>query len=116
MVVLIVVAAVCFIAGVAAASQWLPDLAEGPVGTASFFVVCGLSGAALGLLGVNIDSMVRGLESSGRGELGTLIVTNGLVSILRDSGTVAGLALIAYLLAPGPQHEIPQPQARDPHT
>ncbi|HWX44741.1 MAG TPA: hypothetical protein VNY52_05410 [Solirubrobacteraceae bacterium] len=116
MVVLIVVAVVCFGAGVAAASQWLPDLEESSVGTIAFFVVCGLSGAALGLLGVNIDSMVRGLESSGRGELGTLIVTNGLVSILSDSGTVAGLALIAYLLAPRSQRETTQPGAGDPSS
>jgi hypothetical protein len=35
MVVLIVVAVVCFVVGIYAASQWLPDLAKGPVGRLS---------------------------------------------------------------------------------
>jgi len=115
MVILIVVAVVCFVAGVTAASQWLPDLADGSVGAIAFFVVCGLSGAALGLIGVNVDSMVRELKEGGRGGFETLIVTDGLVSILRDAGTIAGLALIAYLLAPGPNRpETASPTADSP--
>ena len=105
MVVLVVVAAVCFTAGVFAATRWLPELDEGPVGAIAFFVVCGLSGAAAGLIGINVDSVVRALEREGGANLETFIVTNGLVSILRDSGTIAGLALIAYLLAPKPRRE-----------
>jgi hypothetical protein len=75
-------------------------------------VICGLCGAALGLVGINIDSIVRESQHSG-GELDTLFVANGLVAILRDSGSVAGLALIAYLLALHPR-EAPQPAAEVP--
>jgi hypothetical protein len=99
MVVLIVVAVACFSAGVYASARWLPPLAEGTVGTISFFAVCSLCGAALGLIGINIDSVARQLGERDS-ELETLIVTGGLLGILRDSGTVAALALIAYLLAP----------------
>jgi hypothetical protein len=108
MIVLIVVAVVCFVAGVTATSHWLPDLADGRVGAIAFFVVCGLSGAALGLIGIDIDSMVRSLEVGGRDGFESLIVANGLVSILRDGGTVAGLALVAYLLAPRATDAKPQ--------
>lgn len=100
MVVLVVVAVACFSAGVTAASRWLPDLEAGPVGTIAFFVVCGLSGASLGLIGIEVDQIVRALKEGGRDGLATFVVTNGLESILRDAGTLAALALIAYLLAP----------------
>jgi hypothetical protein len=110
MTVLIIVAVVCFVAGTYASSRWLPELAPGPVGTIAFFVVCGLSGAALGLVGINIDQLVRGLEESeGSGRLRALIVSNGLTDILRDAGTIAGLALIGYLLAP----KAPRERARE---
>ena len=72
----------------------------GPVGSIAFFVVCGLSGAALSLIGINIDSIVRQLERGGGGDLTTFILTNGLASIFRDAGTIAALSLVAYLLAP----------------
>jgi hypothetical protein len=35
MVVLVVVAVVCFIAGIIAVTRWLPDLAQGPVAAAN---------------------------------------------------------------------------------
>jgi hypothetical protein len=65
----IVIAVVCFFAGAGAASRWLPDLAPGPVGGLAFFAVCGLFGAALAALGVNVDYLVRTLEGSGPGDL-----------------------------------------------
>jgi hypothetical protein len=107
MVVLIVVAVVCFIAGIFAVTRWLPDLAEGPVGATAYFVVCGLSAAAVGLVGIDVDQIVRQLARSEGGEdITTLVVAGGLTSILRDAATVAGLALIGYLLAPKRQrHE-----------
>lgn len=104
MVVLIVVAVVCFLAGVIASSWWLPDLAEGPVGAIAFFVVCGLSGGALGLVGIHLDSMVRELEHPLLpSRFDAEIVGNSLTEILWEAGSVAGLALIAYLLAPKPE-------------
>jgi hypothetical protein len=102
MVVLIVVAVACFLAG--AASRWPPPLADGPVGSIAFFVVCGLAGAALVLIGIDTDSMVRGLERESFGGLGNAwVVGNYLLVVLRDAGTLAGLALIAYLLSPRPK-------------
>jgi hypothetical protein len=114
MVVLIVVAVSCFAAGSYAAARWLPALADGTVGAIAFFVVCGLAGVAVALIGVNVDSIVRQLEETGlrrSGEFEVLVVSSGLVSILRDSGTVAALALVAYLLAPKPPRSEPAPAA-----
>jgi len=114
MAVLIVVAVVCFSAGSYAAARWLPALADGPVGTIAFLVVCGLGGVAVALIGINADSIARQLEQTGLrsgAEFEVLIVSTGLVSILRDSGTVAALALVAYLLAPKPPRAEPAPLA-----
>jgi hypothetical protein len=99
MVVVIVVAVACFSVGILAVTRWLPELAEGPVGTMAYFVVCGLSAAAVGLVGISIEQIVRGVETSS-GRFKEFVVAGGLTSILRDAGTVAGLALIGYLLAP----------------
>jgi hypothetical protein len=101
MVVLVVVAVACFLAGSVGLSRWLPELAEGPTGTMVFFVVCGLGGAVLALIGIDVDGIVRGLgEHHTTQGLKIFVVTDGLVAILRDAGTVAALALIAYLIAP----------------
>jgi len=108
MVVLIVVTVACFGAGVVAVSRYLPELADGPAGTLAFFVICGLSGAAVGLVGLHVYLTIRQLEETSRGQFSELVVADGLTSILLDSGTVAGLALIAYLLAPR------QPSAASP--
>jgi hypothetical protein len=114
MLVLIIVAVVCFVAGVYSSSRWLPELADGPVGSVAFFVICGLSGAAIGLIGIHVDSVIRSLERSGLGgkSFDTLIVADGLASMLRDSGTVIGLALVAYLLAPKAPRESDQISSR----
>src|SRR5689334_18365810 len=100
MTVLLLVALICFVIGVYAASRWLPPLGAGPVGAIAYFVVVGLSGAAFGLVGINVDQTVRGLERSDSGALEDLVVANGLANIMRDAGSVVALALIAYLLAP----------------
>jgi hypothetical protein len=116
MVVLIIVAVACFTAGTFAATRWLPDLESGPVGGIAFFVVCGLCGAVLALLGINVDSIVRELQESGgfgglrtNTRLETSILSQGLLSIMRDCGTVGALTLIAYLLAS--KQSIPQDPA-----
>jgi hypothetical protein len=112
MVVLVVIAVACFVAGVMAAARWLPDLEEGPVGTMAFFVICGLCGAVVGLFGLNIDAMIKQAESLGRGGFEQVAVASGLLNILRDCGSVAAFALIAFLLAPRPSDQpdrIPTP-------
>jgi hypothetical protein len=99
---LVIIAVVCFIAGVAASTRWLPPLADGPVGGLTYFIVCGLAGASLATVGIYVDSTIRALERHGEftGSLESVIVSDGLLGICRDAGMLAGLALIAYLLAP----------------
>jgi len=100
----LVIFVVCLAVGVVAGSRWLPELAAGPVGGLAFFVVCGLLGGALGLVGMHIYSIVetldrfgsRGLTGFGKGE----IVATGLRSMLFEAGSLLGLAAVVYLLAP----------------
>ena len=101
MVVLVIVAVACFAAGIWAATTWLPPLAEGSVGTLIYFVVCGLAGAALVIFGVHVWEIVRELEQNYRPILGNeAILASSLVETLWQSGTIAALAVIPYLLAP----------------
>jgi len=100
----IIIAVVCFVAGVVAASRWLPDLEAGMLGTIAFFIVCGLCGAVVAIVGAYIYLIVRDVEQSGKLEILNPIA-GLLAAMLRDGGTVAGLALIAYLLAPKPPRE-----------
>ena len=94
----IVIAVGCFAAGVWAASRWLPELAPGPVATLAFFAVCGLLGAALCVVGLHIDFLVRAIEENGRDH--AELVAGELSSMLQDGGTLVGMALIVFLLAP----------------
>lgn len=105
MVIPAVIFVICFCAGVWASTRWLPPLAEGAVGGIAFFGVCGLLGAALGLTGLHIYSIVRtaedfgsGFPSNGRGGL----LASGLEQLLFEVGSIFGLALVVYLLAPPP--------------
>ncbi|HEV3048423.1 MAG TPA: hypothetical protein VGY13_13805 [Solirubrobacteraceae bacterium] len=93
---------VAAVAGSWAASRWLPDLAAGPVGGLAFFLVCGLAGAALGLIGMHVYLMVREAESKEAFFSGASIASE-LASMAFDAGSVAGLAAIVYLLAPAPE-------------
>jgi hypothetical protein len=100
-VVLAIVVVACFVAGMWAATTWLPPLAEGPVGTLVYFVVCGLAGAVLTIFGIRIWGIVHDLENMGTGFPGTSeIVASGLETLLWDCGSLAALTLVAYLLAP----------------
>ncbi len=92
-----------FVAAVWAAARWLPDLAPGPVGGLTFFVVCGLAGAAAGLAGLHVYEIVRGLEeTSGSGpfERKGDVLAAGLVSMLYECGLIAGAAVAVFLLGP----------------
>lgn len=94
---------VCFCAGVWASTRWLPPLAEGTVGGIAFFGVCGLLGAALGLAGLHIYTTVRTVENFGGGlpsEAKGDLLASGLAQLLFEAGSVFGLALVVYLLAP----------------
>lgn len=95
----VVIFIVCVGAGVAAGARWLPNLADGQVGGLAFFVVCGLLGAALGLVGLHVFLIVEDLNhfrGGGRAE----IVAIELRSMLWEAGSVLGLASAVYLLAP----------------
>jgi uncharacterized membrane protein YhhN len=98
----VVIFVVCISAGVFAGSRWLPDLAGGTIGGLAFFVVCGLLGASLGIVGVQIYSIVRNTEVLGDLSSST-IVADGLTEILWQAGSLLGLAAIVYLLAPRAQ-------------
>jgi hypothetical protein len=91
-------------AGAIAGSRILPDLAAGSVGGLAFFTVCGLLGAAAGLLSVHIYSIVEGLEHSS-GQFQREIVANGIVEIAFEVGSLLALTSIVYLLAPAPELE-----------
>src|ERR1700685_118502 len=104
MVVLVLIAVACFVAGAIAAARWLPDLAEGQVGTMAFFVICGLCGAVVSLFGLNIDAMIKQAERLGQEGEQTAIAL-GLLDILRDCAPISAFALIAFLLAPRPSDQ-----------
>jgi len=98
---------VCLVVGVGASARWLPDLAAGPIGGLAFFVVCGLLGAALALVGLHVYSIVEGLSHSGgftevRNQKAE-ILASGLQSMLWDAGSLFGLAFAVYLLALAPE-------------
>jgi hypothetical protein len=92
----------CLSAGAVAGSRWTPDLAVGQVGGLAFFIVCGLLGAALGLVGMHVYLMVEQLENI-RGVSQGEIVAEGIRDILFEAGSVLGFAVVIYLLAPPPE-------------
>jgi hypothetical protein len=92
----------CFAVGVVAAARWLPDLALGQVGGIAFFVVSGLAGAALGLVGLHLYQTVLTLDNATlmEGAAKADVLSSWLVLMLRDAGSIVGFAAIVYLLAP----------------
>jgi hypothetical protein len=103
MVVFGIVVVACFVAGMWAATTWLPPLDEGPAGTLVYFVVCGLAGAVLALAGIRVWQIVHALEYRSFGGFGSEVVATGVGELLWESGSLAALALVAYLLAPKAQ-------------
>jgi hypothetical protein len=94
--------------GVLAGARWLPDLAPGQVGGLAFFMVCGLVGAATGLIGVHIYSIVEELNhlSGGGGLTRGEVVAQGLRVVVYEAGSLLALAGVVYLLAPaGPEED-----------
>jgi len=109
----ILIFVVCLCAGAFAGAQWVPGLDAGPVGGLAFFVVCGLIGAGLGAIGLNIYEIA---ESPGA--LGTtgehVVIASGLHQMLFEGGTLFALAAGVYLLAPpSPEYEDDQGQAHN---
>lgn len=95
----VVIFVVCLCAGVVAGTRWLPALAAGVVGGLAFFVVCGLLGAALALVGLHVYSIVEDVNAFSGLKHGE-VVAGGLASMLWESGSLAGVAAVVYLLAP----------------
>jgi hypothetical protein len=89
-------------AGAVACSRWLPDLAPGSVGDLAFFLVCGLAGAAAGLLAMHIYLIVGELNhfvggnELARGE----VLAGGIRNLTFEVGSLIGFASVVYLLAP----------------
>jgi Flp pilus assembly protein protease CpaA len=98
----VVIFVVCFAGGTAGAARWLPDLDVGPIGGIAFFLVCGLAGAALAVVGLHVYSLVSELEKFriGPGVEKGEIVAGVLRNIAIDAGSLTGFAAIVYLLAP----------------
>jgi hypothetical protein len=87
--------AACLVAGAFAGSQWLPSLAAGPVGGVAFFAVCGLLGAALGVIGLHIYEIVEASRF-----FRNAVVAAQLSDMLFQAGAILGLGVAIYLLAP----------------
>jgi hypothetical protein len=76
-------------------------LDAGLVGGLAFFVVCGLLGAALGLVGLHIFLIVEELAHGDLGSRGNgEILAYSLTSMLWEAGSLLALAAVVYLLAP----------------
>lgn len=90
-------------AGVIVSSRWIPDLATGSAGGLAFFLVCGLVGAAAGLLSTHIYIVVEELKHlpsrASQGE----IVAGFLRNLSFELGSLLGFAGVVYLLAPAPE-------------
>lgn len=104
----IIIFILCFCIGAVGSGQLLPDLAAGSVGGLAFFAVCGLLGAALGLIGMHTYLTVESLNHAGGvfpggGNFKAETLAEGLTSILFDGGILVGLAAGVYLLAPPPE-------------
>jgi hypothetical protein len=93
-----VIYVLCLSAGVVVASQWLPSLAPGAIGGVAFFVVCGLLGGALGVVGLSIYGIV---ELNVGSQFADQAAANDLADMMWQAGLLAGLAMTVYLLAPG---------------
>jgi len=93
---------VCVVAGAVGGTRWLPDLAAGPVGGLAFFVVSGLLGAGLGLVGLHVYSIVEELNNLGdfAGARKSEIIAAGLQSMLWEAGSIFGIGAAVYLLGP----------------
>lgn len=99
----VVIFVVCLGAGAVAGARWLPDLAAGPVGGLAFFVICGLAGSALALVGLHVYSIAEELHTGGLAGLGNAkaeILASGLQGMLWEAGLLFGLAAVVFLLAP----------------
>ncbi|MBA3806982.1 MAG: hypothetical protein H0X28_01105 [Solirubrobacterales bacterium] len=106
----VIIFIVCFCAGAVTSGQILPDLAAGSVGGLAFFIVCGLLGAALGLVGLHTYLILDALKQSvgsipGVGDFKATTVAHGLDEILLEAGVLVGLAAGVYLLSPPPFEE-----------
>jgi hypothetical protein len=96
-----IVAVVCFIGGMWAATTWLPPLAEGPVGTLAYFVVCGLAGAVIAVVGIHVWQIGHIAKvKEGPKYLHEEGIIGYVDSLMWETGTLAALAFIAYLLSP----------------
>jgi hypothetical protein len=78
-----------------------PPQAPGSVGGLAFFLVCGLAGAALGNFGMHVYLIVRTAEEARSFQAES--VATQLQIMAFETGSLAALASIVYLLAPAPE-------------
>jgi hypothetical protein len=93
---------VALVAGAAISANWLPELAAGQVGGLAFFAVCGLIGAAFGLLGMHVYLIAEEIDHFPNivGPSHGVTMAAGIRSICFDDGSLLGFAGVIYLLAP----------------
>jgi hypothetical protein len=92
----------CFVIGAMAATRWLPELAPGPAGGMAFFAVDGLLAGVLALAGLHVYLAIRTTELRGLGATKAYTVASELKNFLFEGGTLFGLAMVVYFLAPEP--------------
>jgi len=87
----------CLVVGVLAATRWVPELPAGTIGGIVFFVVCGMAGAAVAVVGVNVFLMVE----SGRFIPGgsPTVIAGYLSEMSWEVGLLLGVATLLYLVA-----------------
>jgi hypothetical protein len=95
----------CFIVGASATARWLPDFARGSVGGFTFFVVCGLLGAATAVFALRIYVLAE-IHSFGEGVLRNTDVASSLEQIMWECGLLVALAVALYLQAPKPERPV----------
>lgn len=107
MVLLVIVIVACFVAGVWAATRWLPPLADGVIGTIVFFIVCGVAGAVVAVAGIHVWQLVYDLTRREYGLGAPDFVADSVSDLLGQVGLLATLGAIAYLVAPKPERPDP---------
>jgi hypothetical protein len=90
-----VIFAGCLIAGVFAATSLVPDLPGGVVAGIVYFVVCGMVGVAVALVGLDIFQMVEGPSFTGR----SFVVAGELSDMGWQVSLVLGVAALLYIAA-----------------
>jgi hypothetical protein len=98
--------------GAVVAARCLPELPAGPVAGMAFFLVCGLFGCAVALIGLHAYLVVEEINhlppELQKGET----LASGLRNVVFEVGSLMGFAAVVFLLAarrdPSTQETLPE--------